>query len=231
MGTYLLLKILEMVIMYLGIFPFVLLGQIFMAYRDRKQGKTVKWSRFFLVQLYCAVLTAILALTGIPSVYSISKYFNGFSWNEVNLIPFLWIKDDIGMYIENTMLFVPLGFLLPFFGNKYNRFSNTVVFGAIFSLTIELLQLFNIRVTDIDDFFMNTLGTAFGYILFKGSSLLWLKVSRKFNNNLPTEKKDTVGDRREPLVYMAVVLLAAFIIAPIITEPIETWIWSNIDIR
>ena len=40
------------------------------------------------------------------------------------------------------------------------------------SLSIELLQLFTYRATDINDLIANTLGTVFGYFLFRMISYL-----------------------------------------------------------
>src|SRR5699024_6959909 len=39
--------------------------------------------------------------------------------------------------------------------------------GFSFSILIELSQLFNIRVTDIDDLILNTFGTVLGVVLLK----------------------------------------------------------------
>lgn len=44
----------------------------------------------------------------------------------------------------------------------------------IFSLIIEISQLFNFRTTDINDLMMNTLGTAVGYGLY---SMLFYRIS------------------------------------------------------
>ena len=67
-------------------------------------------------------------------------------------------------------MFVPFGFMLPIMWNEFESFKKTVEAGFLFSLFIEITQMFNFRATDVDDLMMNTLGTVIGfgiyYILF-----------------------------------------------------------------
>lgn len=85
--------------------------------------------------------------------------------DEINLIPFRWITEGVRQYIENILLFIPLGFMLPYIWEKYEMLWKTSLSGIIFSLIIEFGQLFNRRITDIDDLLMNTLGTFIGWII------------------------------------------------------------------
>ena len=65
----------------------------------------------------------------------------------------------------NVALFLPCGFFLPmlFSGRKYLK---TLLFCALLSLSVELLQLFlPSRCCDIDDFFLNMLGAVVGVLL------------------------------------------------------------------
>ena len=68
--------------------------------------------------------------------------------------------------VGNVLLFAPVGFLAPLFWPHWRKFGRTLALGAGMSLTIELLQLCNIRATVTDDFLLNTLGTALGYCSF-----------------------------------------------------------------
>lgn len=77
------------------------------------------------------------------------------------------IFTDFSQYFKNMLLFVPFGFLLPLLWKRERLVEKTVSIGFLFSLFIELIQLFSFRATDIDDLLMNTLGTWGGYLLFK----------------------------------------------------------------
>ena len=75
----------------------------------------------------------------------------------------------------NVLLFVPLGFLLPFCWPQYRKPGYTICFGFCFSLLIELSQLLNVRRTDVDDLILNTLGAVIGY----GAFLLFRKLRKR----------------------------------------------------
>lgn len=70
----------------------------------------------------------------------------------------------------NVIIFIPFGFFLA--GLLYQSFSRSpsvavILSGCLFSLCIELFQLFiPTRATDIDDIMLNTIGTCFGLLLF-----------------------------------------------------------------
>lgn len=68
----------------------------------------------------------------------------------------------------NLALLAPLGLLLPLLWPRFRSAARTVLIGLIVSLGIETLQylLPGIRITDIDDVILNTLGVAAGYALY-----------------------------------------------------------------
>ncbi len=72
--------------------------------------------------------------------------------------------------ILNVILFLPFGFLLPVIWERFRTIIPTVLAGLLFSLTIELSQLFTFRATDINDLIGNTLGTVLGFLLAKAVS-------------------------------------------------------------
>ncbi len=115
-------------------------------------------SRFFLVLyvLYLSVLFNVAGMPGIPYA----------RWEpNINLLPFSDFGDDRFRWLSgmNVLLTVPLGFLLPMVWQKYRGFGDTFLAGFFTSLSIELLQLFSGRVTDIDDLIFNTLGACLGF--------------------------------------------------------------------
>lgn len=121
---------------------------------DRDRFKK-KW---FWAVLFVLYMNAMLIVVGIPS----AQYIR---WNpEINWIPFQDISSAniVGMVL-NVLMFVPFGAFLPIYFAKFRKVSATSLAGLLMSFTIELLQLFTFRVTDIDDLIMNTLGTLLGY--------------------------------------------------------------------
>lgn len=70
--------------------------------------------------------------------------------------------------ILNILMFVPLGFWLPLGMEKFRFFWKTYVFGLLFTVGIETLQLaFSLGIFEVADVFNNTLGTMIGYGLYK----------------------------------------------------------------
>lgn len=69
-------------------------------------------------------------------------------------------------FLGNIVIFIPIGFFIPLLWYKGHHMIYTIFIGFSISLFIEIAQLFLPRRTDIDDVWLNTLGTTLGYILF-----------------------------------------------------------------
>lgn len=70
--------------------------------------------------------------------------------------------------ILNILLFIPLGFLLPFYSDKLKKGYKIILIGFIFTLIIEIIQyITKIGIFEIDDILNNTIGTLIGYCAFK----------------------------------------------------------------
>lgn len=65
----------------------------------------------------------------------------------------------------NIIMFMPVGFFAALFSHCPKWWKSTLVTGFL-SLSIELLQLFVSRGTDIDDLILNTLGGLLGFWVF-----------------------------------------------------------------
>lgn len=76
-------------------------------------------------------------------------------------------------YVENFIMLLPLGFLLPA-GMKIFRYAATgLMIGFVVSFAIEITQLLTTLGTfAIDDIVMNGLGCAVGWMMWKMISLL-----------------------------------------------------------
>lgn len=103
----------------------------------------------------------------------------------INLVPLVSLASgDIPTSLLNVLLFVPLGFLLPFI--RRVDMSKVVIIGALLSLSIELAQLLTgslaettFRIADINDLLFNTAGAAIGYLLF----LLFMQTQQHVSKN------------------------------------------------
>lgn len=127
---------------------------LFLYYTDRNRFKK-KW---FWAVLFVVYMNVMFCVVGIPSAQFVR-------WNpEINWIPFRDFSSAniVGMSL-NILMFIPFGAFLPIYFGRFWKMSTTVLAGAFMSFTIEVLQLFTFRLTDIDDLIMNTLGTLLGY--------------------------------------------------------------------
>lgn len=133
--------------------------------RPRQKTNVVHmiWVCIFLFYVYLVFET-----TGIGTIWEIGQYPGMSFREEINLIPFY---GGVSMsMILNVVMFLPLGFLLPLLWEEYQSLKKTAVTGLFFSLGIEFCQLFNRRVSDVEDLLANTLGAVLGWFIWKGFS-------------------------------------------------------------
>lgn len=156
----------------------------------RKIFKTNK--DFFSALAFALSVSAIFTVTGIPGINSLT--FDP----TVEFIPFVTMADDIINCILNAVLFIPVGFTLPVLCGRYKSCAKTAAFALSLSLTVEALQLFSYRTTDIDDLIMNTVGAVIGCFLSRAASKL----------------KGGDTDARLPFLLAAASLASAFFVTP-----------------
>lgn len=103
-----------------------------------------------------------------------------------NFTPFRTIK----MYIDyayklnsvenlagNVLVFVPFGFLFPMVAREGERFFVMLLNAFVFVLGIEVFQLFSaFGAFDVDDLFLNCLGAALGFGVYKLIRLVRRKI-------------------------------------------------------
>ena len=94
-----------------------------------------------------------------------------FSTERLNLIPFRvfseWLAHPFNFF-GNVLLFMPIGFFEVLLHPSYTRkqqLLRTIAVSAGISLFVEFAQLFNFRVSDVDDIILNTLGGVCGCLL------------------------------------------------------------------
>lgn len=131
--------------------------------------------------IFSCYLAAVYVLVGMPTVTYVSPEFN------LNLIPILGFIDDWKNSILNVLLFIPLGMMLPIGWMKYRINRNTVLFGFGMSLSIEILQIFTFRATDVNDLITNTLGTFLGF-LFAGKLMERFPLTKELANEAKSKE-------------------------------------------
>ena len=116
------------------------------------------WTRYVLSDLFVLYLCEMFDVVGIPAAQYIRWEPN------ISLIPFSDETHWLGVQrVLNAVMFAPFGFLLPVLWRGCRKWSVTTLAGFLLSLTIEILQMFCFRATDVDDLLMNTLGAGFGF--------------------------------------------------------------------
>ena len=154
------------------------------------------------VFVFCYYLIGILTMTGIGKLKSFSP--------EIVLIPFLDMISGPIDTVLNIVLFVPLGFFLPLLYKKYSRISNIALTGFLFSLSIEIVQMFGRGSTDINDLITNTVGASLGYFIYKWFVRIARKeVLAKFQNN-------KINDEIEVLLFIAYSFVIMVTIQPLV---------------
>lgn len=177
---------------------------------NKKSSGKIKWQHYLFGYFFILYLVISLKdIVGFPTLSDLErKVMLGVPIFDpvLNFIP---LSSGIEIStILNIIFFMPFGFLLPTLWNKFRKFIPTVFAGFIFSLIIEVGQLFTIRATDVDDLIMNTLGTILGFILFKILSIIFKKLS---NKTMVEEynKKDSII-KYGPYLYIGIAVISVF---------------------
>lgn len=197
---------------YIGTLPFLIILQIFS--RKYKLPKRHQFGLYVYALAICAILTA----SGTPSFYEIHFY------PQFNLIPFAGFSDNLSTYVQNFLVFIPFGLLLPTLWQQFRPAKVTIFYGFFFSLLIELSQLFNYSTTDINDLIMNTLGTITGYFIFmqikdmRFMGRLCLATDDEFRRTL---------SQWEVYIYFFTPFIIAFLLTPFISNQLWDIIWDT----
>ena len=177
---------------------------------NKKSSGKIKWQHYLFG--YFLILYLVISLKDIVWFPTLSDLERKVMLGVPIFDPVLnFIPLSSGIEIStilNIIFFMPFGFLLPTLWNKFRKFIPTVFAGFIFSLIIEVGQLFTIRATDVDDLIMNTLGTILGFILFKILSIIFKKLS---NKTMVEEynKKDSII-KYGPYLYIGIAVISVF---------------------
>lgn len=167
-----------------------LVGLVYAIYRlvkIRKRELSVSWGAEIMRWLFVCYLTGLINLALVPRnfwTYIWFYLYNGYSGGELdplfsgnfNLVPtFLKAQTGeftIGRWVRtmlegNLIIFLPMGFFLPFVSKTINT-RNIFAFAVITPIAIELLQPVIGRSFDVDDVMMNFAGIIIGYFITLG---------------------------------------------------------------
>lgn len=92
--------------------------------------------------------------------------------------------------VENILLLIPFGFLLPFLSRRLATFTSALTLGLIFSLIIETTQYITKRgYFQADDIWLNTVGAVIGFITaFTLMQVLRFLKSQKLHSEMPSHR-------------------------------------------
>ncbi|WP_339306476.1 VanZ family protein [Paenibacillus sp. FSL L8-0435] len=158
------------------LFVLVLLALMFHA----RVSKTRYTARHYVSMLAFAIyMLGVMHFVFLPIDVNIGIYANQTPWYQsIQWIPLLTV--DAVSFLLNIVLFMPLGFMLPFIKPWIHSMRTAASAGLALSFLIEITQLLlritlgNGRSTDLNDIIANTTGSVLGFVilnLFTKSSI------------------------------------------------------------
>lgn len=178
---------------------------IYVFYKFNVRSKALKIGTYIIYYYYlCILLNHILGIPTIKEFLRLKSLGEHIFNPNINLIPF---ADGANLaFVLNICCFVPLGFLTPFLSDVFKKGKNILLLGGLFSLTIEVSQMFTLyRVSDIDDLITNVIGTMLGFLGYSFIS----KLRTKQVQNAVCENTTFISYL--PIFYIVFVFAVAFI--------------------
>ena len=146
----------------------------------------------FMFYCYCAV--EVFAEMG--------TFWNFIKFRELKgnifLVPFC--VTELTSHILNVVMFIPLGFLVPFLWSNYRKMHKVAFVGFLMSLSIEVCQLFCYRISDVNDLITNTLGSIIGFVIWKAFHSIFYNIG---------EETLKIG-KYDPIIYILLGMLGIF---------------------
>lgn len=138
----------------------------------KKNKKLISKFSFLLIQIYSLIILYFTLMSEYMgrTERGIHRY-NLIPFNEIGrFIKYIDVVSVSGFLINicgNILVFAPLGFLIPLWNPKRRRWYYILRYSFLFSLCIELLQLYLcVGVFDVDDLIMNTIGGMIGWCIY-----------------------------------------------------------------
>lgn len=186
---------------YIFIIPGLLLYFMYL----KKSGKKQTLHHIVLAFIFCYYIIGILTMTGISSFKEFVP--------RIVLIPFVdMIRGPLDT-ILNVILFIPLGVFLPLLYKRYTRLGRIVLTSFLLSLSIELVQMFGMGATDVNDLITNVLGAYLGYCVYKS---FYRVCPKKIIERFQADK--IICDEREVLLFLVYAFMIMVTIQPFIVQ-------------
>ena len=181
---------------------FVVPGLLLYFLKLHKDNKKQTPSHILSAFVFCYYLIGVLTMTGIGKIKDFSP--------QLVLIPFFDMISGPVDTALNVLLFVPFGFFISLMYRKYNRIGKIALTGFLFSLAIELVQMFGRGATDINDLITNTVGTCAGYCFYK-------LLANAFQKELPEKfRAASINENKEILFFIIFSFVIMVTIQPFI---------------
>ena len=177
--------------------------------RGGRVDTRVKFWREVGVNLFFAYLLVVFHLTFWPMNIVLYSY-GPYKANFIPLVKTIHMIRYINPYVVvnilgNLALLAPLGIFLPVLSPRFRQGWAILGTGFLVTLTIELFQYFlAVRVFDVDDLILNTVGVGFGYALFVLASKI-PPVARRLSRS---QQKSPPENFAPLLVYSTFVLVS-----------------------
>ncbi|MFJ7934763.1 VanZ family protein [Sporosarcina sp. NPDC096371] len=182
----------EMIPYIIIILPFIL---IFRTIYNKLRGvDRIQLPREIGVVSFLLFMTALFSQTILTFLYTGPVVTRTFA--NINIIPFRVFRDNyyaitelnywqpfIINFLGNICIFMPIGFMVPLLWNRFNRLWKVALFGFGISFFIETMQLSQARSTDIDDLWLNTLGSILGYKMYCFTVKVYPRVATLFRKD------------------------------------------------
>ncbi|QKJ31653.1 VanZ family protein [Mucilaginibacter mali] len=161
--------------------PLWLVFRIVVNSYKKRQGTGLLWGQELKQFVLYVYIICVLMITVMP--LPMTRH-HGPKRGHINILPIantakqfnaVLARGTHGMMVHalenivgNVILFLPLGICLPMLWPQYFNFKRVLLTAFLFSLTIELTQLFSrqfgiYRSVDVDDVILNTCGAILGF--------------------------------------------------------------------
>lgn len=151
--------------------------------------KVFNWVARLLFYIYIILLSYFLFLS---EHYGRAVTTEGYRYNLVlfkEIKRFIEYRELLGFesvmvnILGNVLAFAPFGFLLPMINRRFHNFFRVLFYSFFFSLAVEVLQLIlKVGIFDVDDLFLNTMGSIIGFISHAICSGFYRKLHKKTRN-------------------------------------------------
>lgn len=182
-------NMMDLIIISMGVYIPEALATFLLISTMNEADKRLKIMKVFVLivfAFYCMLLVSILFYSRVryidTSTISITEYLK---WN-TNFTPFKTIAKYIRSFINNsmsesiiiqnllgnTLLFAPMGLLLPCIFERLHKFKSFLITLSIILVSVETLQLLTRSGSfDIDDMILNSIGAVLLYGLWNVNSI------------------------------------------------------------